>query len=407
MNFLILTNKMPYPPNDGGCIGTLVMINGLKKLGHNVTVFAMNTHKHNFNIENLPQELKENIEWYSCYVDTSINPPEMLYNLLFSNIPYNAKRFISKTYKSKLIDILKKKTFDIVHLEGLYLYPYISSIRKNSEALIAFRAHNVEQEIWKRTVRNQSPSIKRVYNRILSLRMQRFEKKSLKNVDLLVPLTERDGYILDFLGNRSPVHVAPIGIDIEELKVSNTQPPHNTVYYIGALDWTPNQEGLLWFVEKVWGLVLKEYPEAQFHIAGRNAPASLKHKLNRKNIIFHGSVENAHDFVQQYNIMITPLLTGSGMRVKLIEAMAFRKPIVSTYIGAEGIVNVNETYMYLAHNETEFANYVIDLLKNPNKCKLLGENARNYIEKNFDNSTIINGLVEFYKQQIRKQKNND
>ncbi len=76
--------------------------------------------------------------------------------------------------------------------------------------------------------------------------------------------------------------------------------------------------------------MLKEYPEAEFHIAGRNAPPSFKHKLNKKNIIFHGSVDDAHEFVQQYNIMVSPLLTGSGMRVKLVESMALQKPIVST-----------------------------------------------------------------------------
>ena len=407
MDFLILSNKMPYPPNDGGCIGVLVMIKGLKKLGHNVTVLAMNTHKHSFDVDALPDDLKENVEWHTCYVDISINPPDILSNLLFSQLPYNAKRFISKTYRNKLVEILKKKKFDIIHLEGLYLYPYISSIRKYSDALIAFRAPNVEQEIWKRTVRNQSPSLKRVYNRILSLRMQKFEKRSLKQFDLLVPVTDRDGYILDFLGNQSPVYVAPTGIDFDEVKISDVSPPHNTVYFIGALDWTPNQEGLLWFIDKVWGTVLKEYPEAEFHIAGRNAPPSFKHKLNKKNIIFHGSVEDAHEFVQQYNIMVSPLLTGSGMRVKLVESMALQKPIVSTYVGAEGIVNVNETYMYLAHNETEFANYLIELLKNPEKCKMLANNARRFVEKHYNSVTIIAGLVQFYEEQIKKHKVND
>ncbi|HON19518.1 MAG TPA: hypothetical protein PK990_10200, partial [Salinivirgaceae bacterium] len=176
MKILLLTNKMPYPANDGGAIATLSMIRGFQQLGVELTVLAMNTPKHNFNLENLPEELKGNIEWHACYVDTRLKPQGVIINLLFSNLPYNAKRFISKTFNTKLKEILLSKQFDIIQLEGLYLYPYITTIRKYSNALISMRAHNVEQEIWKRKVQNQSPSIQRVYNRLLSVRMQKMEK---------------------------------------------------------------------------------------------------------------------------------------------------------------------------------------------------------------------------------------
>jgi glycosyltransferase involved in cell wall biosynthesis len=396
---------MPFPPTDGGAIATLAMIKGFSKAGNNVTVLAMNTHKHSYEVEKLPAELTQDIQWHTCYVDISIKPPEMLYNLLFSDVPYNAKRFISNTYRNRLNSILKENSFDIIQLEGLFLYPYISTIRKSSNALISFRAHNVEQEIWKRTVRNQNPGIKRIYNRLLSVRMQRMEKRSLSKFDLLVPITERDGHILDFLGNQSPVFVAPMGIEMTEFEASvyELHPNHNTLYFIGSLDWQPNQEGILWFIDKVWGNILKDYPEAEFHIAGRNAPTSFKHKLNRKNVVFHGQVENAAEFSKKYNIMISPLLTGSGMRVKLVEAMALRKPIVSTYIGAEGIPAVNQTHMYLAHNEKDFSENVVELLKSPEKCRLLAENSRKLVEKHFDNTQIISGLLDFYKRNTDKQ----
>ncbi|MDD2563440.1 MAG: glycosyltransferase family 4 protein [Salinivirgaceae bacterium] len=404
MNILILTNKMPYPPTDGGAIATLAMIEGFEKVGHSVTVFAMNTYKHSFEIDDLPDNLKNKINWNTCYVDTAIKPPEMLYNLIFSAIPYNAKRFISNIYRSRLVALLQEKSYDIIQLEGLYLYPYITTIRKNSKALIALRAHNVEQEIWKRTVRNQTPGIKRIYNRVLSMRMQRMEKRSLTKVDLLVPITERDGYILDFIGNQSPVYVAPIGVDIDkmlptqDLELTN----HNSIYFIGSLDWSPNQEGILWFVDKIWNNILKEYPEAMFHIAGRNAPVSFKHKINKKNIQFHGQVDDAKAFALKHNIMVSPLLTGSGMRVKLVEAMALQKPIVSTRIGAEGIPVVNHTHMMLADKERDFADAIVDLLKSPEKCKNIGNNARALIEKQFDNEVIINGLLKFYEVNLER-----
>lgn len=397
---------MPYPPNDGGCIGVLVMIQSLKKLGHNVTILTMNTHKHFFNTDELPDNLKTDIEWHSCYVDTSINPVGAIVNLFFSRLPYNAKRFISKTFKNKLTEILKNKKFDVIQLEGLYLYPYISTIRKYSKALIAFRSHNVEHEIWKRSVQNQEPSLKRAYSRIISRRLQKVEKHSLKHFDLLIPVTDRDGKMFSQLGNQKPVYTAPTGIDFDEVKKSNTPPPHNTICFIGALDWEPNQEGLLWFINKVWNIVLKECPDTRFHIAGRNAPPYLNHKLNKKNIIFHGCVADAHEFVSRYNIVIVPLLTGSGMRVKLIESMALQKPIVSSYIGAEGIVHENKKYMYLAKNETEFAKYIIELLKNPEKCKIIAENANKFVKEHYSSTKIAAGLIQFYEEQIEKHKQN-
>ena len=101
--------------------------------------------------------------------------------------------------------------------------------------------------------------------------------------------------------------------------------------------------------------------------------------------------------------MVSPLLTGSGMRVKLIEAMALQKPIVATHVAAEGIPVVNQTHMFLANQERDFANSIIELLKSPDKCKNLGENARNLVERKFDNNLIINGLLDFYKQNIERQ----
>ncbi|NLK16372.1 MAG: glycosyltransferase [Bacteroidales bacterium] len=409
MNILFLTNKMPYPPTDGGTISTLNMIKVYSKEGNNVTVLAMNTHKHNFKVEDMPEELTKNIKWHTCYVDTRIKPPEMFLNLLFSNMPYNAKRFISNTYRNKLKQILSQEKFDIVQLEGLYLYPYISTIRKSSDALIAFHAHNVEQEIWKRTVRNQNPGLKRMYNRVLSARMQRLENRSLHKFDILVPVTERDSHILDFLGNKNATYVAPTGVILSNFDIPENlpSPKHNTLFFIGALDWFPNQEGIIWFLDKVWHLVLKEYPDIELHIAGRNAPEKFEHKLNRKNVVFHGQVEDAKEFCLKYNIMISPLLTGSGMRVKLIETMALRKPIVSTYVSAEGIKVVNKIHMTLAHDEHEFANGIIELLREPEKCKMYAENARLHVEKHFDSVKIMQGLLKFYKQMLEKRKNNE
>ena len=120
MRILVLCNKMPYPSNDGGTIATLNMIMGLAAQGNVVDVLAMQTHTHNFPIEKLSAELKQNINWHSVWIDTEISIARLLKNLLFSRLPYNAERFVSKEYDMKLKELLQNN-YDIVQLEGLYL----------------------------------------------------------------------------------------------------------------------------------------------------------------------------------------------------------------------------------------------------------------------------------------------
>ena len=118
LRILILCNKMPYPSNDGGTIATLNMIMGLAAQGNKVDVLAMQTPKHNFPLAKLSDELKQNIDWHSVWIDTDIKLGRLLKNLLFSKLPYNAERFVSEEFKTKLENLLKQNTYDIVQLEG-------------------------------------------------------------------------------------------------------------------------------------------------------------------------------------------------------------------------------------------------------------------------------------------------
>lgn len=404
MKILILTNKMPFPPRDGGAIATLAMARGFRQAGAKVTVLAMNTYKHSYDPAQLPDDLRQDIDWHACYVDTAVKAPELFYNLIFSRKPYNAKRFVSNTYRAKLRALLQEGGFDVVQLEGLYLIPYINEIRKCGGALVSFRAHNVEQEIWRRTVRNQNPGLRRIYSRVLSTRVGRMENSSFDMVDVLVPITERDGNILDFLGNRAPACVAPVGIDPADYAAPAAGAPQESLYFIGSLDWKPNQEGILWFVDQVWGQVLAHRPNARLHVAGRNAPDGFRHKINRRNITFHGQVDDMSAFARAHNVMISPLLSGSGMRVKLVEAMAMGKPIVSTYIGAEGIPAGNGAQMMLAHDAAGFAAACVALLRDPDRCAALGNAARAMALDRFDNRRIIDNLMSFYQSEINRSQ---
>ncbi len=200
MKILQVTNKVPYPTNDGGAIACMNLCKGFSLLGHNLTVLAMNTLKHHVEIDEIPESVKDFATFHLVDVPAPISAFAALKNLLFSKLPYNAERFIDPDFSRELSRVLSEEKFDLVQLEGLYVLPYIPVIREKSDATIVYRAHNIEFEIWERTAK-MSRGIRRLYLKILTRRIKRFEIDLLDSYDLLVPITERDGTILDQLGN--------------------------------------------------------------------------------------------------------------------------------------------------------------------------------------------------------------
>lgn len=399
MRILQVCNKVPWPPKDGGAIATLTMSKGFTLLGHDVHVLAMNTKKHHITIDEIPHDLKERMHFELIDVSARITTIGLLGNLLFSNLPYNASRFISGQFSRKLADLLQAKTFDLIQLEGLYLCPYIPLIRKHSKALISYRAHNVEHEIWERTAA-VTPGFRSIYLKLLASRIKKFEISYLNSYDVLVPITDRDGDLLDQLGNTKPRHTTQTGIDLATLVPKAGQLEYPSVFHLGALDWAPNQEGLLWFLENCWPKLQQKYPQLKFFVAGRNAPDWLQSKLQYKNVVFLGEIEDAYAFMNSKAIMVAPLLSGSGMRVKIIEGLALGKAIVSTSIGAEGIAVEKGKHILLADEADEFIQAVSNLIEDRDLYDQLCKNAIDFIHDKFDNLAIAESLTDFYKQYL-------
>ena len=399
MRILQVNNKVPYPTKDGGAIACMNLIKGFSHLGHEVTVLSMNTRKHHISINEIPLQIRELADFKLIGVPAEINAISALINLLFSNKPYNAVRFIDRKFSEALENLLEEKTFDVIQLEGLYVCPYIPLIRKKSEALIVYRSHNIEFEIWQRTAA-LSKGLMKYYLKNLSKRIRKFETGLLNKYDVLVPITTRDEGILNELGNTKPSHVSQTGIDSSALIPNAKNLEYPSVFHIGSLEWSPNQEGLLWFVENCWTTINKKYPELKFYVAGRNAPDWLRKKLEKPGVVFLGEVEDAYEFMNSKAVMIVPLFSGSGMRIKIIEGMALGKSIVSTSIGVEGIDIVNGKHLLVANTSSEFIDSITELVENRKKYDELGENAIGFIHENFDNLAAADKLIDFYKQYI-------
>ena len=404
MKILQLTNKMPFPPKDGGAIATLNISMGLHSLGHEITLLGINTTKHYTEMNDLPETLKSSIDIRDVKVDTKLSFGAAFKNLFFSRLPYNAVRFFNKDFIHALVNLLKEKEFDVVQLEGLYMTWYIDTIKKHSKAIIAFRAHNIEHEIWHRIAMHERSYFKKLYFRILAHRIKKFKLRILNTYDLLLPITRRDASHYFELGNTRPAFVVPAGYDLARLNPDSEEVNFPNVFFIGTLDWFPNQEGVVWFLEKVWYKLLSLNPGLEFHVAGRNAPVWLEELLiSNKGVIYHGEIDDAHAFIVHNAIMIAPLFSGSGMRVKIIEGMALGKTIVTTTIGAEGIPVSDGTNIMIEDDPDHFAEKIDLLIKNKELFDDIGHNAVEFVSQNFDNHKISASLADFYIKHLRKK----
>ena len=397
MNILVLCHKPPYPPVDGGTIASLQIITDLQCAGHQVVVLAMSTPKHPGETDNIPNDLKKKIDFIYIDIDTTVHVQGILQNWFFSKLPYTAERFISKKYSSALMDVLTQFDFDLVQLEGLYLTPYIPLIKKEYKLPIALRSHNIENEIWQRILKSKLNIAKRFYLKNLSKRMKNFEVAAINQYDFLVPISQKDLRWFEDNGNKKPSKVIPAAIS--DNKLPAIKPPVHApdAFYLGALDWKPNQEGLKWFIKKCWPQLQKSHPQIMFHIAGRGAPASLVKQLSKdRNIVYHGRVADASEYMLAHNIMVVPLFSGSGMRIKIIEAMAHGRAVVTTSIGTEGVESHHGENILIADNPSGFIACVDQLLNNPDYLNKLGLQAQQLIRDKYTSSVIGKNISDFY-----------
>ncbi len=405
MRILQVCNKTPYPLKDGGAMAIYNMAKGFGDSGHDVDILAMHTRKHAASRPEIFDhfETLENIKIELFDINTDIRYVNLIINYLFSEIPYNASRFISKRFGEKLIAMLKNKNYDIVQFEGLYLAPYAGIVREYSPAKLVMRAHNVEHEIWKRYALQNRNLFKKHYMNVLAGRLERFEKKALHEFDILVPITGRDNNAFLKMGFQNQAMVCPYGYDTQiHRKNRNNDLRPDTLFFIGSLDWLPNREGLLWFIKWVWQSLHREFPSVTFSVAGRNAPQNFIERLRKHAIDYAGEVENAAGFMAGKAVMVVPLFSGSGMRVKIVEAMAMGRTVLTTSIGAEGLDVSHNVHLLLADDPAAFLNNLKKLLHDPGECLRIGKNAEDFVKIRLDNKKIISGLLDFYSSIITR-----
>lgn len=398
MKVLHVSNRVPVPANDGGAIAILNMLNGLVENKCEIDFISINTPK-SINTSGKIASLNNH---FDIFVDTRISPFKALKSLLFKNTPYNVERFYNKAIEALISKQIQSNKYDFILLESAFTCLYIPIIQKLCSTPILVRTHNVEYMIWKRLAANESNPLKKWYLKHLSKRLALFEADFYQRADGIVAISKDDKNLLLKMGISKPIEVVPTGISLKNKEVStDTSGKKNTIFSLSSLDWMPNSEGLNWFLREVWPMVHQANPSIEFHIAGKGTPQWVL-DLNLKNVIVHGYVDDAQKFQQQYGLMLVPLLSGSGMRVKIIEGFANKKCILSTSIGAEGIPYTKNENIRIADTPKEWAKEITELVANEAEMNRISENAYEFVKQNYDTVQLTSKVIHLVEQIKRK-----
>lgn len=398
MNILFLCNKSPYPAKEGGPIAMNSIIEGLVKTGNKVKVIALNTDKYFVKDEDIPKEYRKKTNIEFVFTSLAIKPFDAFLNL-FSSKSYHIERFISVALKQRLKEILQQEDWDIVQLEMLYMTPYVETIRKYSKAKIILRSHNVEHLIWKRITSLTKNPLKKFYLNYLTKKLENYEVSMLNTYDGIATISKKDrDHFLQY-DHQIPIIDISFGVDISQYKPCSKEIDFPSLFHLGSMNWVPNEEGVKWFLDEVWPKANAKYPKLKFYLAGRNMPQWLTN-MNTPGVEIMGEVADAQEFICSKSIMIVPLFSGSGIRIKIIEGMALNKAIISTDIGAEGINYTHEKNIMVANTPQAFVEAIEKCILDQNFCIEIGKQAAKVIEQDHNNDIIIPKLENFYKDLL-------
>lgn len=396
MKILILSNRVPFPQNGGYPIVVRNTILGLVNEGHEVSVLTVNNKKQLTDIQT-DDSLISRIHYQSYDVDLSITFKDFILNL-FGRRTYNVDRFYNAGFERLLIEELKRVQYDIVQFEGLFMSAYLPAVRKNTKAKLIYRAHNIEYLIWKRLSEQKSDPIKKSYLSLLAKRIKKYELSFLDKFDAIATLTGQDKQTMLDHGTKIPVRVIPVGIDLTRYKPDYEKTEYPSLFFLGALDWMPNREGMEWFLDNFKNDLADGDLKVRFYVAGHNIPEAFDDYEVLGKIFIQGEVDDGLEFVNSKAIMIVPLLSGGGMRVKIVEGMAMQKCIITTTLGAEGIHYENGHNILIADDREQFYNAIKRAISDENFCKQIGINARLLVEQEHDTNKVISQLIAFYKE---------
>jgi glycosyltransferase involved in cell wall biosynthesis len=331
-------------------------------------------------------------------------------------LPDMGLRLASPAFTRQLADWLAQERFDVVHVEGIEMAPYLDLLltREPDQAstLVVFDDHNCEYLLQKRYAQIDSQIPRRwagaAYSLIQWQKLRRYEASVCSRVHHVLAVSETDARALQKLVPGLSTTVIPNGIDtdlyqpVPRVNQETNQPP--TVLFTGKMDFRPNVDAVRWFADAIWPRIQAEVPEAHFLVVGQSPHPQLDRLRKNPSLTLTGWVEDPRPYITRATVYVAPLRMGSGTRLKLLEAMALKKAIVSTRLGAEGLTGpadkgaADRQPLVLVDDDDvgAFANAVVGLLRDAARRRELGATARAFVKAHYDWRVIIPRLETLY-----------
>ncbi len=400
MNILFLSTENPYPPVGGHHIRTY---NVLRILSERYRIFfvgfAQNREELDY-VENL-KDLCETVDVY-LIPKTGLNP-RFLYQAsrnLLSALPLTAERFFIPEARDKIRQHLKIHRIDVVHVDMLALARYEECLQGVPAILTN---HNVESLRLYRWMKTEGNFIKKSYLYYQYLKLRAFEKKMCPLFRHCIVVSNDDKHHLMNLCDANNFVVVPNGVDVDYFKPLDEETRRNHLIWVGGMSGPYNSDAVDFFLDSIWPLVKRDIPEATVDFIGKSPTRKLTEKAQADpSINVLGFIDDVRPYVQRASVFVAPIRSGSGTKIKVLNAMAQARPVVATTVAAEGIEVTDGQNILLADDPVQFAGKIIFLLKDEETARRIGLNARVLIESKYSWDIISETIFQIYQEFQRK-----
>ncbi|MFI5252984.1 MAG: glycosyltransferase [Bacteroidota bacterium] len=398
MKVLHIMPYSPYPPIHGGAIRVLYLLKHLAQ-HHDVSVVCFGEEKDADRLKSvlncqLDEVYTVHSPWTRMY-----RRPGQLYSR-FTSMSYLQTACYSTDMQKKIDEILAEQDFDLVFSEFCMMGWY----QLKTNALKILDAHNIEHDNYSRMVKLEQSLIKKNQYISESKKLRCEEIATFKRQNALFATSQRDTEIIESLAPGIPKFVIPNGVDTSYFVPNITSVDPHSMVFTGMMGYTPNSDGMLYFLDEIFPMITKEIPDAKITIVGNNPPAVLQKRAS-DNVIVTGYVDDVRPYVWNSKAYVVPLRMGGGTRLKVCEAMSMKKPIITTSIGCEGIDVESGKHVFIADTPGKFARMVINVLQDRSDHARLVENGYKLVRSVYDWSVICHEM-ETILQKLRDDNEN-
>ncbi|MCJ7497634.1 MAG: glycosyltransferase family 4 protein [candidate division Zixibacteria bacterium] len=395
MKILFITSQFPFPPDSGWNIRVFNFIRFLSER-HRITLLSFYTEKDN--PANFSELTKYCSEIYPLKRSSSYNPLDLVKGM-FTRIPFSIWNYRSRKMEKKAKELFSLKEFDVIQVEDIHMSQYLP---QDCSGLKILDMHNVESEYLERFSEIERDVFKKYYASLTAKKLKSYEVSNSRKFDICLTVSEKDLKTFQLFAKPKSMELIPNGVDLSCFSPAGVEADPSTLLFLGKLDYRPNVDALVYFMEKIWPRLIEKIPEAKFVVVGKDLPENLRNSLKSRNVILKGYVEDIRKVLSGCAVMVVPLRYGGGTRIKILEAFAMEKAVVSTSLGCEGIEVHSGEEILIADTPEFFADSVVEVLTDSNLRDKLGKNGRKLAQEKYNWEKISQKLEGIYLRAIKQ-----